>query len=175
MAAAKFSQPTEALLQRAENICNARGARLTDLRRLILGYILEGNAPIGAYDLLERVRDARLGGAPPTVYRTLDFLLAHGLIHRLERLSAFVGCISHNADGGECADDLANHGHSAQFLICRQCGRVAELEDAAVTASLANAARRVGFTVGTATIEADGLCEHCAIAADERVSADGTP
>ncbi len=175
MAAVKFSQPTEALLQRAENICNARGARLTDLRRLILGYILEANAPVGAYDLLERVRDARFNGAPPTVYRTLDFLLAHGLIHRLERLSAFVGCIANNADGGEGTGDPGDHAHSAQFLICRQCGRVVELEDAAVIASLANAAHRVGFTVGTATVEAEGVCEHCAIAAGERVSADGTP
>jgi len=169
---ANFSQPTELLLDRAESICNARGARLTDLRRLILGHILEAEAPLGAYDLLERVRDARLGGAPPTVYRTLDFLLAHGLIHRLERLSAFVGCVSHETYTGIAAGEHVSHGHPAQFLICRQCGRVAEIEDDAVVASLADAARRIGFTVGTATIEAEGMCEHCATGVAQPVSAD---
>src|SRR3954463_11395636 len=112
-----FKPGTETLLDHATQICEAKGARLTDLRREVLGLILDADAPTGAYDLLDRLRATRDGAAPPTVYRALDFLLEHGLIHKLERLSAFVGCIAH--EEGD---------HAAQFLICRSCGKVAEIE-----------------------------------------------
>jgi Fur family zinc uptake transcriptional regulator len=146
-----FSPRTETLLERAGAICEGRGARLTDLRRQVLGLILDSDAPTGAYDLLDRLRATRDGAAPPTVYRALDFLLEHGLIHKLERLSAFVGCIAH--EEGE---------HAAQFLICRTCGKVAEIEDHELAHALQDAARRLGFTVGKATIEAEGQCAACA-------------
>jgi Fur family transcriptional regulator, zinc uptake regulator len=150
----KFSARTDTLLDRAGAICRARGARLTDLRRQVLGLILDAEAPTGAYDLLDRLRTTRHGAAPPTVYRALDFLLEHRLIHRLERLSAFVGCVAHAP--GEDAE------HAAQFLICRTCGRVTELEDHELAHALADAAGRFGFTVNTATIEAEGMCAACA-------------
>ena len=77
-----------------EAVCEQRGAKLTELRRHVLGLILDAASPTGAYDLLDQLRQTRRGAAPPTVYRTLDFLLEQGLIHRVERLSAFVGCVA---------------------------------------------------------------------------------
>lgn len=146
-----FSPPTETLLSRASMICEGRGARLTDLRRQVLGLILARDAPTGAYDLLDQLRNTRHGAAPPTVYRALEFLLEQGLIHKLERLSAFVGCVAEE-----------DHDHAAQFLICRSCGRVAEIEDHQLLHALRDAAERLGFTVGKATIEAEGQCAACA-------------
>jgi Fur family zinc uptake transcriptional regulator len=165
MTSLAFSDETETLLRHAGDICAKRGARLTDLRRLVLGHVLDAAGPVGAYDLLERVRRTRLGAAPPTVYRSLDFLLAHGLIHRLERLSAFVGCVQH---------DHRADGHLAQFLICRQCGRVIEIEAPDVVEALACTARRMGFALRTATIEAEGVCADCALSHAEPVSAQGS-
>ena len=146
-----FSPRTETLLHRADRICEGRGARLTDLRRQVLGLILDSPAPTGAYDLLDQLRATRDSAAPPTVYRALDFLQEHGLVHKLERLSAFVGCVAHENDD-----------HAAQFLICRSCRRVTEIEDHELAHALADAARRLGFTVGKATIEAEGQCAACA-------------
>jgi len=145
-----FAPRTEALLTRAAAICDSRGVRLTDLRRQVLGLILEAPQPTGAYDLLDRLRATRDGAAPPTVYRALDFLLENRLIHKLERLSAFVGCIAHE-----------DHDHAAQFLICQRCGKVTELEDHELAHALEDAAHRLGFTVGKATIEAEGQCAAC--------------
>ena len=159
-----FSPRTEALLQQAGAICDGRGVRLTDLRRQVLGLILDAPQPTGAYDLLDRLRATRNGAAPPTVYRALDFLLENGLIHKLERLSAFVGCIAHD-DPAHAAHD--EHGHAAQFLICRGCGKVTEIEDHELAHALEDAARRLGFTVGTATIEAEGQCAACALSSKE--------
>ena len=147
-----FSPRTDALLDRAERLCTTRGARLTELRRDVLGLILESDAPTGAYDLLDRLRSVRGPAAPPTVYRALDFLVDQGLVHKLERLSAFVGCVAHEQD------------HAAQFLICRSCGRVTELEDHDLAHALAGAAERLGFTLGKATIEAEGQCAACTAA-----------
>ena len=150
-----FGPGIEAQLERAAGLCDRRGVRLTDLRRYVLGLILRAGGPVGAYDLLDSLRAHRAGAAPPTVYRALDFLLAQGMIHRVERLSAFVSCFGHDA-----------HEHAAQFLICGGCGQVTEIEDHAVTEALAQAASRSGFVIHGATIEAEGLCGACS--ADDR-------
>jgi Fur family zinc uptake transcriptional regulator len=86
------------------------------------------------------------------VYRALDFLLAQGLIHRVERLNAFVGC-----------HDEESHHHAAQFLICKQCGRVTELEDGAVEEAISAAARAQGFMPARVTVEVDGVCLGCGL------------
>jgi Fur family zinc uptake transcriptional regulator len=144
------AQPVDAMLDQAALLCAGRGAQLTDLRRQVLGLVLASDQPVGAYALLDQLKATRAGAAPPTIYRALDFLLEQGLIHRIERLNAFVGCVS------------AGHAHAHQFLICRQCGHAAELHDHAVEHALGEAARRIGFTPARMTVEMEGLCAGCA-------------
>ena len=151
---AGFSPATRAALARAEALCAGAGLRLTALRRDVLGLILDADAPVGAYEILDRLRASRGGAAPPSVYRALDFLSAQGLVHRVERLAAFVACVAEPAPHA--------HAHPAQFLICRDCGRTIELADPALAAALAAAAARRGFTIAAATIEAEGRCHACA-------------
>ena len=165
--ASGFSRRTEALLDRAQAICERRGANLTELRRHVLGLVLDAASPTGAYELLDRLRQTRRGAAPPTVYRTLDFLLEQGLIHRVERLSAFVGCVA----GCTVDPDGESHTHAAQFLICRKCGRVVEMQDHDVSSVLARMAKEAGISISTATIEAEGLCSTCRTAPATRTRA----
>ena len=87
--------------------------------------------------------------APPTVYRALEFLLAQGLIHRIESLNAYVGCV--HPDGA----------HGGQFLICTGCGAAAEVHDPRVDAAVARRAEELGFIVRRKTIEVEGLCPPC--------------
>ena len=155
-----FRPETKRLLDCAEALCTRRGTRLTTLRRTVLGLVIESPRPAGAYDLLNRLDPPHGQAAPPTVYRALDFLLAAGLIHRVERLSAYVACIHHLQHDHAHAEI----GHTAQFLICRQCGAVIELHDAGLQAALGTAAAGQGFRPETATIEALGLCAACAAA-----------
>jgi Fur family transcriptional regulator, zinc uptake regulator len=155
----EFTPATLAKLDHAAALCERRSTRLTELRRLVLGLILDAQAPTGAYDLLELLRSHRGAAAPPTVYRALDFLQEQGFVHRIERLSAFVGCI----DAG--AHDSHDHHHAAQFLICRSCGQATELDDHALAHALVHAAEAVGFKVTSATIEAEGTCAKCRAAA----------
>jgi Fur family zinc uptake transcriptional regulator len=145
------SSTLEARLTRAEAECALRGVRLTDVRRDVLRLILQAGEPVGAYALLDGLKALTGGGKPPTVYRALEFLLAQGLIHRVEKLNAFVGC------HGE-----AVHAHAAQFLICRLCGKATEIEDETVQSAIAAAARAAGFVALRATVEVEGTCAACA-------------
>ncbi len=87
--------------------------------------------------------------APPTVYRALEFLLAQGLIHRIESLNAYVGCV--HPDGA----------HGGQFLICTGCGATAEVHDPRVDEAVVRRAEALGFAVARKTIEVEGLCPPC--------------
>ncbi len=149
----------------AARLCAERGARLTPLRRRVLelvwrGHALGSHAPVRAYDLLarlpakkgtarERGTDRKRPAAPPTVYRALEFLLAQGLIHRIESLNAYVGCM--HPEGA----------HGGQFLICSDCGAAAEVHDPRVDAAVARRAKELGFAVRRKTIEVEGVCPPC--------------
>jgi Fur family zinc uptake transcriptional regulator len=133
----------------AERICQGAGARLTPIRRRVLELIWAQRKPVGAYQLLDALAAERGRVAPPTVYRAIEFLQAHGLVHRIESLNAFVGCIDPAAP------------HSGSFLICRDCGATAELEDAGIDAALTEGAARVGFRVEQRMVEMRGLCPAC--------------
>ena len=133
----------------AEKLCTQNSARLTPLRRTVLKLVWQGHKPLGAYDILQDLRKIRPNAEPPTVYRALEFLLNLGLIHRIERLNAYVGC----AHPGET--------HEGQFLICRSCGRAAELHDAAINKILASSAASVGFSLENPMVEVEGLCPNC--------------
>lgn len=139
----------DAALAKAEQACRVRGARLTPLRRRVLALIWGSHEPVKAYAILERLRRQQGRAAPPTVYRALEFLIQAGLVHRIESLNAYIGC-------GE-----PGHARTSQFLICRQCGEVAELEDEDILALLARRAGKLGFTIRSQTIEVQGCCARC--------------
>lgn len=147
----KDERDIEERLAGAADACMRDGARLTDIRREVLGLILAAGGPVGAYKLLDRLKGTRRNAAPPTVYRALDFLLQHNLIHRVERLNAFVPC-----------DDAGHHDHAVQFLICRTCGSVDEVEDQGIADALRLATNAQGFVAGHATVEVEGTCAACA-------------
>ncbi len=104
---------------------------------------------MGAYDILAELnrRGAVDRIAPPIVYRALEFLVAEGLIHRIESRNAFICCVQ------------PGHQNGAQFLICRDCERIAELENG--DRSLLAEANSLGFAVDHSVVEITGLCAEC--------------
>ena len=136
-------------LERAETLVQDRGLRLTPVRRRTLEILLERHGAMGAYDVLQRLAEDGFGHQPPVAYRALDFLVEHGLAHRIQRLNAFAACAHPGED------------HHAAFLICRGCEAVAELPAAPLRTALESGAAPLGFTVERATIEALGLCAAC--------------
>jgi Fur family transcriptional regulator, zinc uptake regulator len=136
-------------LDQAEALCERRGLRLTELRRRVLEIVWDSHAPVGAYEIMQRLADERGRVGPPTVYRTLEFLGREGLVHRIDSLNAFVGCK---------APDAA---HRALFLICGRCRNAAEIHDGGLDASLERVAGEAGFAAERATVELTGVCANC--------------
>lgn len=136
-------------LRRAEAITAANSVRLTPVRRRVLEILLEDHRALGAYDVLARLAADGFGNQPPVAYRALEFLVEHGLAHRIQRLNAFTACVH----PGEA--------HAPAFLICRQCQAVAEAKAQAARSALEDEAARSGFLIERSTIEALGLCPAC--------------
>lgn len=137
-------------LKEAEALCEARGGRLTPLRKKVLTLLLESEGPAKAYDLLEQMGDEDGAAKPPSVYRSLDFLLEMGLAHKIESLNAFVAC------------GHWKHGHAAVFLICDKCGTAGELHAGDSVKKLGQEVESVKFRMRSAVIEIRGLCKDCA-------------
>lgn len=140
----------EARLLEAEQVCLASGSKLTPLRREVLHLILTASKPMGAYDLLANLKNrSDRPAAPPTVYRSLDFLLEKGLIHRLSSINAFIPCCH------------PREGHQAAFLICNRCHSVKEAPALGVWKELEQLTNHDQFKIETSIIEISGLCQAC--------------
>lgn len=140
----------EARLAEAESLCATTGARLTPLRKEVLALILNASTPMGAYDLLAKMKsESDRPAAPPTVYRTLDFLLEMGLIHRLTSINAYIPCCH------------PREGHQAAFLICTQCKNVTEASAQGLLTQLDALSASDQFTAHHSIIEISGICQQC--------------
>ena len=162
------SDVNERLLAAKEQ-CRSSGARFTPLRQQIYQLVLEANKPVGAYDLITQMQQMRLAEpeaesdssshqantqtpknvAPPTVYRSLEFLLDEGLIHQLTSLNAFVPCCHPRAK------------HTAAFLICDTCLRVQECSSLPIQEMMIFAEKDMAFMVNRSVIELSGRCQAC--------------
>jgi len=137
-----------------EERCTQEGLRLTPVRRKVLELLLQEHRALGAYAILDLLREAGFGSQPPVAYRALEFLTEHGFVHKIERLNAFVAC----AHPGE--------NHSPAFMICRLCDAVAEAQSAPAKGILGDAARAAGFEIEKTVVEAEGVCPACSDKAD---------
>jgi len=138
-------------LQQAEAICTRSGSRLTKLRRQVLELIWQAHTPLGAYALMDMLEQhsERKRVAPPTVYRALDFLIEHGLIHKVHSLNAYIGC-SHPRDD-----------HNDALFICLNCGFTEEVPSRSIQQAINLSASQNRFTVQEKVLEICGLCSAC--------------
>ena len=134
----------------AEARVNEARVRLTHIRRRVLELVCASHRPIGAYELINQLGAERPGAtAPPTVYRALDFLMAQGLIHRINSLNAYVACFGPHKP------------HEACLLICEKCRSVVEFDAHSVRQAVARKAADTGFDVRTQIVEVTGVCRRC--------------
>jgi Fur family zinc uptake transcriptional regulator len=136
-------------IETADQLCREKGLRFTKLRRRVLQLVWSSHKPVGAYEILQKLTTEGRKAAPPTVYRALEFLIEAELVHRLDSLNAFVGC----------ADPSSSH--SGQFLICRSCRSVAELDNRDISTIVQKTASDLGFTAVQQMLEIQGLCAAC--------------
>ncbi|MEM7619082.1 MAG: Fur family transcriptional regulator [Pseudomonadota bacterium] len=136
-------------LETAEHICRDKGLRFTELRRKVLQMVWASHGPAKAYEILAKLSLEDPKAKPPTVYRTLDFLLENGFIHKLQSLNAYVGC-SHPLEKRQC-----------YFLICDHCGDIEECCNVVLNEALVNTTKASRFHLTNVTLEISGECESC--------------
>jgi Fur family zinc uptake transcriptional regulator len=134
----------------AERLCDERGVRFTPLRRRVLELIWSNHESVKAYDLLDTLKGFDKSAKPATVYRTLDFLLEQGLIHRIESLNAFVGC------------QHPERRHELLLLICERCHNVDERPALELIDAATREIRNAHFLPQHQSYEVRGLCASCA-------------
>jgi Fe2+ or Zn2+ uptake regulation protein len=126
----------------------------TAARRAVIAAVCEagGQAEPAALLALGRAHHPALGLV--TVYRTLDVLLALGLVRKLHRED---GCHSYAA---------ATH-HHGHHIICQGCQRAIEFEGCDMDGLIAAVEAQTGFQVRGHWLEMFGLCPECQAAQDD--------
>ena len=136
-------------LEKARAYCDQNKLQLTPVRQRVLEILLERHAAMGAYEILDVLREEGLGSQPPVAYRALDFLVSNGFVHKIERLNAFTACASPGTN------------HSPAFLVCQSCDGVAETSTHTDLGQMASAAEQAGFRVDQVVVEIMGECRKC--------------
>lgn len=134
----------------AEQVCERRAQKFTPIRRQVLEALLASHRPLGAYEVIEELAKSMPRPAPITIYRALDFLMANGLVHRIESRNAYLAC-AHDHDTTA----------TVAFLICERCGLVGEIPATPIAQDLSAAARASGFLPKLSVVEITGICGHC--------------
>ena len=133
------------LLTQLETVASINGARVTPIRRHIFKCLVSSDYPLGAYviiDMLDGVGSAK----PPTVYRTLDWLMDLGLIRKIPSISKYVVL-----PNGQSYDPIA-------VLLCRECGKAEILKSNDGLTSIIDTAKSQGLDKVQATLEIVGQC-----------------
>ena len=137
-------------MKNIEEYCKAKNLKLTPVRQKVFQLLVKEKSGIGAYRILDLLREAGFNSQPPVAYRALDFLVEHGFVHKIESQNSFVAC----SDPGE-------H-HSPIFMICKKCDSVSEATASVPASDLSEALMVSGFQVEQTIIEAEGVCSTCA-------------
>jgi Fur family zinc uptake transcriptional regulator len=132
----------------AEQLATAHNARLTPIRKHIYRCLLEAEAPLGAYELLDML-DGIGASKPPTVYRGLDWLIDIGLAKKIESTSKYI------------AKTASDEMQQLALLLCEKCGHAEPFDAGSIIQSLGAEAESKGFQSHQTVIEIIGRCaEH---------------
>lgn len=137
------------IITRAEDYCSEHNFQLTPPRRAVLKILAKADKPLTAYEVLDSLGGYLEQPKPPTAYRALDFVTAHGFAHRIESLNAYIAC----------HEDHRHRG--SQYMICDSCGRVDEIHSCHIPSTLSDQADRQGFRIESWNAELHGVCDRC--------------
>ena len=138
--------------QRENLICrflHSRKLRATARRKAIVREIVaQGRRHFSAEELVDRFRRRGSRVSRATVYRTLEHLVAGGIVRRL--------ILGRKHAMYECSD-----GRHHEHLICLRCGKVAEFASEPLERLLEVIGRRHRFKAVSLSIQVFGSCGRC--------------
>jgi Fe2+ or Zn2+ uptake regulation protein len=124
------------------------GLRATSQRVVMHRLLRDRNRHVSAEELLTEASDRLPGLSLPTVYATLELFERLGIVRRV------------NGGGGTLLWDTRADAH--HHMICRNCGRIEDLETPLDLERARLSAARSGFQPDRAEVVVSGLCADCA-------------
>ena len=124
------------------------GYRLTQPRLAVLQVLQENSGYLSPAEICERGRTLYPSLGLVTVYRTLETLDKLGLARRVHGRG--------NCHGYARANSVSGH-----YLVCHQCGQVAEFPCEGMEGIIEAVQQQSGFTVEEHLLELVGLCPAC--------------
>lgn len=108
--------------------------------RLRLLHTLQAGSPLSASALHQAI-----GGDLSTTYRTLNALMDHGILRRIEV-------------DGQARFQINTHQH---YIVCKQCHRLQPLASCPINQGLSRQLQQSGFTLTEHRLELYGYCQDC--------------
>ncbi len=131
----------------AEDRLRARGLRVTRPRLAVLEILGEGGH-LEVDEIVTRVRDRLDSVSIQAVYDVLSALARAGLARRIE-------------PAGSPARYEARAGDNHHHIVCRGCGRIADVDCAVGDAPCLDPSNNSGFELDEAEVTFWGLCPSC--------------
>ena len=124
-----------------------RGLRATSQRVVMHRLLRDTERHVSAEELLSEASERLPGVSLPTVYATLELFEQLGVVRRV------------NGGGGTLLWDTRADTH--HHMICRNCGRIEDLETPLDLERVRRSAARAGFEPDRAEVVVSGLCAKC--------------
>ena len=124
--------------------------KLTGLRKLVLDVVDKSKAPIKAYDILEKIKDSKYSAKPPTVYRSLDFLIENGLVHKIASSNSFIAC-----------QHLGDTKHNHFFITCETCSKTEEIIGNKIEREVIKQVDGSKYIINSINLEIKVKCSNC--------------
>ena len=125
-----------------------RGLRATSQRVVMHRLLREQDRHVSAEEILSEASERLPGVSLPTVYATLELFEQLGIVRRV------------NGGGGTLVWDTRADTH--HHTICRNCGRIEDMETPLDLERARRSAARSGFRPDRAEVVVSGLCASCA-------------
>lgn len=141
--------PDVDVADRFQEFLRDRNLPVTNQRLVIANLLLNSPGHLSAEDVAARLGEKNQGVGLATIYRTLELLVASGLVVERDFGEGFKRY--------EPARDIPHHYH----LTCTVCGAVTEFWDDRIEDIIRRTARARGFVPSRHRLHVDGTCQAC--------------
>jgi Fur family ferric uptake transcriptional regulator len=135
--------------ERLDDFIRRKGLRRTGQRDLIIKSVFSKDEHFTAEELFDRVRKTSSDISRATVYRTLGLMVEADLLREIDL-----------GDNQTTYDPNFHDKPSHNHLVCIDCGRVLEFEDAHIDLLNDCVTRRLGFKPLRQTLKIEANCEQ---------------
>lgn len=140
------------LEQQFERYLAQRGAKNTRERQQIFRAIVDLDKPFDVDTLLFYLKQRGEKTSKATIYRTLQLLLASGLLRTISLSPADTRCPLYSICGKFRAYD---------HLVCTGCGKITDIEKQQICTSCRSIAEEHGYQLEAHSLRIFALCPEC--------------